>query len=208
MAEADSLCLYGPRVAAAVRAVNVYDFDGTLYRGDSTVDFWLYCLRRKPVLLRFLPLQVSGAVLYVLHLTDKRGFKERFYSFLRGLDGDPCLVEEFWDGGMKKIAGWYAEKRRDDDVVISASPEFLLRPVCARLGISRLIASGVEPRTGECTTPNCEGDEKVRRFRAEFGEDARIEEFFSDSKKDMPLAGLADRVFWVRKVNVVIDKEK
>ena len=37
--------------------IDVYDFDGTIYDGDSTVDFWLYCLRRKPSLLRFLPHQ-------------------------------------------------------------------------------------------------------------------------------------------------------
>ena len=27
--------------------IDVYDFDGTLYDGDSTVDFVLFCLRRR-----------------------------------------------------------------------------------------------------------------------------------------------------------------
>lgn len=29
--------------------MNVYDFDETIYDGDSTVDFYKYCLRRPSV---------------------------------------------------------------------------------------------------------------------------------------------------------------
>ena len=29
--------------------IDVYDFDGTIYDGDSTVDFVRFCLRRHPV---------------------------------------------------------------------------------------------------------------------------------------------------------------
>ena len=36
--------------------MNVYDFDGTIYDGDSSVDFWLYSIRKKPsVFLKCLP---------------------------------------------------------------------------------------------------------------------------------------------------------
>ena len=28
--------------------IDVYDFDGTIYDGDSTADFVLFCLRRHP----------------------------------------------------------------------------------------------------------------------------------------------------------------
>ena len=31
------------------------DFDGTLYSGDSTMDFLKYSFRKYPVLVRFLP---------------------------------------------------------------------------------------------------------------------------------------------------------
>lgn len=30
--------------------MNVYDFDKTIYNGDSTIDFYLYSLRKKPQL--------------------------------------------------------------------------------------------------------------------------------------------------------------
>ena len=45
--------------------IDVYDFDGTIYDGDSTFDFVLFCLRRHPVIVLSLPaLAVSGAKLF------------------------------------------------------------------------------------------------------------------------------------------------
>ena len=41
--------------------IDVYDFDGTIYDGDSTVDFTRFCLRRHPGVLAG-PLLVSGHV--------------------------------------------------------------------------------------------------------------------------------------------------
>ncbi|MGN0993694.1 MAG: hypothetical protein ACI4PD_01130, partial [Butyricicoccus sp.] len=35
--------------------MNVYDFDNTIYRGESTVDFFRFCLRKKPSMVRYLP---------------------------------------------------------------------------------------------------------------------------------------------------------
>ena len=35
--------------------MNVYDFDGTIYDGDSTLDFWYFCLKKHPQILLYLP---------------------------------------------------------------------------------------------------------------------------------------------------------
>lgn len=40
--------------------MNVYDFDGTVYRGDSTVDFWLFCLRKKLGLVKYIGKQFAA----------------------------------------------------------------------------------------------------------------------------------------------------
>ena len=40
--------------------IDIYDFDGTIFRGDSTRAFWLYCLRKKPALVKFLPSQIMA----------------------------------------------------------------------------------------------------------------------------------------------------
>ena len=61
--------------------MNVYDFDDTIFRGDSTRAFWAYCLKRAPGLARFLPRQCAAAVRYALGRTAKEAFKEAFFPF-------------------------------------------------------------------------------------------------------------------------------
>ena len=49
---------------------------------------------------------------------------------------------------------------------------------------------------------NCHGEEKVRRFREVYG-DAQIDEFYSDSLHDTPLAKEAKRAFLVKKDEIL-----
>lgn len=175
--------------------MNVYDFDKTIYRGDSTVDFFLFALRRRPALVRFLPKQAWGFICYGLGILDKTHLKETFFSFLSAIDTVP-LVQDFWQKNEHKIHRWYREGQQEDDVVISASPAFLLAPICHRLGVRHLIASEVDPHTGRFHGANCHGQEKVRRLTAEYG-DCRIDCFYSDSLSDLPLARMATKAFRV-----------
>jgi len=181
--------------------MNVYDFDGTLYSGDSTVDFFLYALKRNPLLLRYLPEQVAGFALYAAKKIDKNRLKQHFYSFLKGISAE-TLVEAFWDSHQDRIFSWYSSQQQPEDVVISASPDFLLRPICKRMGIQHLIASQVDSRTGACLGENCRGQEKVLRFRAVFG-DAVIHRFYSDSESDLPMAKLAQEAYRVEKGQIL-----
>ena len=60
--------------------VDVYDFDGTIYDGDSTVDYVRFCLRRHPRMLCALPrLALAG-----LRLATRRiGLTAVSYTHLR-----------------------------------------------------------------------------------------------------------------------------
>ncbi len=180
--------------------MNIFDFDGTLYAGDSTVDFILFSLKKHPSLLRFLPCQGLAAAEYLLKRIDKTAMKERFYRMFTGYDAQG-LLEEFWAAHCGKIFPWYPQLHEDTDVVISASPEFLLRPICDRLGIRHLIASRVDVRTGKYDGRNCWGPEKVVRLRQELGV-TRCDGFYSDSYSDQPLADIADRAFLVVKGSI------
>ncbi|MEE0264705.1 MAG: haloacid dehalogenase-like hydrolase, partial [Acutalibacteraceae bacterium] len=82
--------------------------------------------------------------------------------------------------------------------IISASPEFLLELPCQMLGIKYLMASRVDPKTGKYTGENCHGEEKVRRLYEKYPKDTVIEEFYSDSYSDTPLAKLAKKSFMVK----------
>ncbi|MGN0836653.1 MAG: HAD-IB family phosphatase [Akkermansia sp.] len=177
--------------------MNIYDFDKTIYRGDSSVDFCFFCLRRHPRALRFLPRFLFALLRYKVGRCEKEALKSAFFSFLRDVPDVAGCVEQFWRIHSSRIEAWYQQQRRADDVIISASPEFLLAPMAAQLGV-QLIATGVDTRTGALLTPNCKGAEKVRRLRALFGEAVRAEAFYSDSLSDTPLARLAERAYLIR----------
>ncbi len=189
-----------------VNRVNVYDFDGTIYNGDSSVDIYFFLLKRYPKLIAYFPKQILGMVRYKLHLSSKEEMKEMYFSFLKGVQTDKTFVDDFWKQNQNKIKEWYLNQKCKDDVIISASPEFLLKPICDILGIDNLIATKVELSSGKFLSKNCQGVEKVVRFKESFSE-AEIEAFYSDSKSDIYMAKLATKAFRVKK-NSIMDWEQ
>lgn len=177
--------------------MNVYDFDNTILKGDSTARFFAYCLLHCPKMWLDVPAQAANGLLYVLKIRKKQDFKQRMLGFLTRIGDVDARVDAFWKKNFSRIKPWYYEKRRPDDVVISASPEFLVKPACDRLGIRTIMGSPVDQHTGKFYGPNCHGEEKVRRFHQAFP-DARIDEFFSDSYSDTPLARLSQRAWLVK----------
>ena len=97
---------------------------------------------------------------------------------------------------MDGFSKYYLAQKRPDDVIISASPSFLLCDICKELGIGTLIASEADEKTGKWLRKNCYGAEKVVRYREIFG-DEKIDEFYSDSLSDSPLAEIAEKAFVV-----------
>lgn len=176
--------------------MNVYDFDHTIYPGDSTLDFWKFCVRRYPSALLSLPGAALSGALFKARLCSREAFKARFYCFLRHIPDVKDQADAFWRENLSRICPWYLAQRREDDLIISASPEFLILPACAALGV-QAIASPVSPETGELLGPNCRGEEKAIRLRRAFP-DEPVEGFWSDSRSDAPLARLAGRAFLVK----------
>ncbi len=167
--------------------MNAYDFDKTIYNGDSTAHFYFYCLKTQPQIAKWLPYQGWCFLLYMCKVYTKTQFKERFYKFFKSVKNIEQTVEDFWDKKIVNIKGWYLQSSREDDLIISASPEFLLRPAIRRLKLTKLIASRVDFHDGKYTGLNCWGAEKVKRLREEMP-DAEYDYFYSDSYSDTPLA--------------------
>ena len=176
--------------------MNVYDFDNTNYPGDSTLDFWRFCLRRHPAALRPLPGAILSGALFQVKLGTREQFKGSFYRFLRHVPDVDGAVSAFWAKNLSRISPWYLEQKQEDDLIISASPDFLILPVCRLLNV-RGIASPVAPDSGRLLGPNCRGAEKVARLDREYPA-APVEEFYSDSLSDAPLAQRARQAFLVK----------
>jgi putative flippase GtrA len=176
--------------------MNIYDFDNTIYDGDSSVDFYLFVLRKKPYLIVLLPSQIWGISLYLFGIYSKERMKETFFIFVRYITVQK-MVAHFWDHNHKKIKLWYLQQKQDTDVIISASPEFLLKPlICGYLGVN-LIASQLDPITGKFAGKNCFSEEKVIRLYNTYP-NCIIENFYSDSLADIPLAKKAQNSFNVK----------
>lgn len=175
--------------------MNAYDFDKTIYRHDSTVAFYLWCLRRYPRIALRWPDLMKNAYLYWRGKIDKRVFVERFHQYLRDVRDVPAEVERFWDCNMDKMHVWYRQTCREDDVLLSASPYFLVKPAADRLGIRYVFASPLNPETGLYEGERCSGCGKVKKL-LERWPDVQIEAFYSDSLSDAPMADIA-REAWL-----------
>ena len=176
--------------------MNVYDFDKTIYDGDSSVDFYKFSLKKYPSLIKYWPRQAKAALQYKLGKISKTDMKTVFYDFFKGIPDMDVHVGEFWMEHEQNLKMWYLEQKKDDDLIISASPEFLLRPVCKKLDVD-LIASIVDPRNGNNLRENCFGAEKVRRMKEKYRMED-MDEFYSDSYSDDPLAQYASESFFVK----------
>ena len=177
-------------------SIILYDFDNTIYRGDSSIDFYLYCLKNNWNLFKYFPKQLVHYLLFKLKIENRTIFKSNFFMFLAELEDVTQSVESFWDNNSKKIQNWYAEKDHSRDVIISASPDFLLAPLFSRFNIYTLIATEMNPLNGIIIGKNCYGDEKVNRLHRKIP-NAIVEEVYSDHASDIPILGLSDRAFVV-----------
>lgn len=181
--------------------MNVYDFDNTIYSGDSTKDFYLFCLKKHKKIVFLTPaLGIAFIKYYVFKKGTKTQFKEKMYKFLHYCDTQKD-VSDFWESNIGNIKDWYLKQKRNDDVIISASPQFLLKPLEKKLGFT-VIASKVDEKTGKYSGENCYWDEKVKRFR-EIYKDAEIDKFYSDHYSDEPLAQISKEAFIVEENNII-----
>ena len=95
--------------------IDVYDFDGTIYDGDSTFDFVLFCLRRHPGVALSLP-AIAGAG---LRLAVKQIGLTEFKSVLfNQMSRRFSLTEEaklFWqdEKTKAKLGAWFYDRPRD-----------------------------------------------------------------------------------------------
>lgn len=170
--------------------LDIYDFDKTLVPFDSGSRFIAYCLLHYPWIWICAPVILCAALLWVLHIISFTGLKKICYIFVPLIPLEKA-VKNFWDIHEKQVYPWFKERQREE-VVISASPDFLLEEIAKRIGIRHLICTRHNRKTGIIIGENCRDEEKVRRFRAQFPE-AVVQDVYSDSyTHDRPIFSLAN----------------
>ena len=184
----------------------LYDFDKTIYDGDSSFDFFLFCILKKPILITYIPKMAFAIIMYKLKIIDKTKMKTKLFSFLKRINNVDNYVQLFWDKNENKIKKFYIEKEHNKDIIISASPEFLLKPIAKKYMIKDLIGTTMDKKTGIIEGKNCWGEEKVKRFSKKYDK-KNIHEMYSDSYSDLPLLKLAEKSYIIKK-NVITEYKK
>ena len=181
--------------------INVYDFDKTIYNGDSTINFYLFCIKKNPIILILLPVTILYFILYKCKIVNKLKFKEKFFLFLKFVPNVDDMIELFWNKNIKKFKSWFNNDKSNNKIIISASPEFLLKPIINKIGAIDIIASKVDNSTGRFNSQNCYGEEKVRRINEKYN-NYIIENFYSDSLSDIFLAQISKNSYLVKRDNI------
>ena len=181
--------------------MRVFDFDNTIYKGESALDFFLYYLKKYPFqVVKYVPEFTKGVIKY------KRGklsidealasyssiFKECCASF----ENIPEEIERFCKKNEHKIKPFYLEMRRPDDVILSASPEIVLNVFLNKIGVKNVIGSKLDIETGEVHSI-CYRDNKIGRFKEQYP-DTVIDEFYTDSFNDKPFMDISENVYFVK----------
>lgn len=193
-----------------MKQIAIYDFDGTLYNGETISDFYFFCAKYKKRLYLWLPYFALLYLLKLLHLISLQFFKQEAFRFFgRRISTD--MVYKFWGVKKKYILPWvYRELKNDRKrgyylICISATPEFLLSGIVLKyLKFDALIGTRLNPRDNrKIIGKNCKGKEKVARLynflKKNNIKDYKIKKMVSDSKADMPLYKIAENKFYVDK---------
>lgn len=181
--------------------MRVYDFDGTVYDGESSVDFFLWSLKKHPKNLKLLPKVLKMLWRYKrLRVSEEELFcviAKYGMEFLRCFDDIEKEISLFWDSHEKKIKNWYLAQKTPEDVFLSASPEILVGELARRIGVKNTIASRLDIESGKVINL-CYRKNKCARFYEAFP-DTEMEEFYTDSENDREVFKTAGRVYLVRK---------
>ncbi len=187
----------------------LFDFDGTLIRGDSIILLCLYARRKGLMSARGAAAVAWTALLYGLRLCPPRTSKERALSFLRGRSAaevgdiardfvETVLVPRLRPEGLEAIRRHRAEGH--EVLLVSASSIFYLKLLKDTLGVTDIIATKLDATEngvfeGRVCGENCRGVEKGLRL-AEYlaatdGElDYESSVAYGDSCGDLPMLRL------------------
>ncbi len=184
--------------------MNIYDFDNTILKGDSSIKFIKYSLIRHPLLVIKSFLKAFKECVKLLFKKSNLGLiKSELFSFVKNLNDFDNYINNFIIKNQRYVKNFYLEQQSDNDVVISASFDFIIIPFCKSLGIKNIIATKYDVKKGHIIGNNCKGEEKVKRFH-ELYPKALVKNAYSDSLSDIPMFNLAKNAYLVKDDELIL----
>ena len=184
--------------------MNVYDFDGTIFPTDCSIGFCFWCMKTRPKMwFTFAPKAIKNIILRKTGRIPEYQMQREFFGYLTMVDNFDEEIERYWDKNEKKIAPWYLAQKRPDDLIISASPDCIIGPIAKRLGVN-FMATEYDREFGVFTNNLMYAQEKAQ-YMIDHGFPV-IDNFYSDSLADTPLALCAEKAHLVKdKASTVVD---
>jgi len=184
--------------------MNVYDFDGTIFYSDCSIGFAIWCMMRHPKLwFTFLPGMIKSLIMHKMGKLPNYLLQRKMFSYLTMIDDFDIQIERYWDKYENRISAWYLAQKRSDDLIISASPDCIIGPIARRLGVN-FIATEYDREYGVFLNNLMYAKEKAK-YIFDHGFPI-IENFYSDSLADTPLALCAEKAHLViNKATTVTD---
>jgi phosphatidylglycerophosphatase C len=204
MSDMGTLKGFRQSVAKGVPVV-AFDFDGTLTIRDSFTAFLRW--RAGPGGWALGLVRMAPAVAAYARDRDRGRIKAASVKeFLKGVSRAELereadrFADQAWAGFMRPDAlevwnDWGAKGAHR--VIVTASPETTVAPFARRLGAEGLLGTHLsfdsqDRITGAFDTPNCRGEEKVRRLHAAYGDDLRLAAAYGDTSGDTEMIAAAE----------------
>jgi len=183
--------------------MNIYDFDNTIFDGDCSLGFYLYSWKVMPLKMSWYLFKTIGwSILYLFRRINYHEIKEKIFSYVTEIKDLDKVVNNYWDKNDYRIKKFYLDQQKNNDVIISASFDFILKPIIKRLGIKNLICTKYNVKTGKIIGPNTRDFEKVKLFKKEF-KNVKVENAYSDSASDIPMLDLANKAYVVKGSKII-----
>ena len=180
--------------------MKVFDFDNTLYKGESTFDFAMYVIKRKKSLLKYTPTVLKLLYKYKVCKMDIDAFTKNLEKnakpFLENQELIQDLVSEFWEENIGKLYPKMLNKIEKEDVVITTSPRFLIEGIRDVLNTNHVLTTEIDLENGKIDYLNFK-ENKVKSFYKYYGK-KKVEELYTDSYNDKPLMEISESVYLVK----------
>ena len=194
-----------------MRKIYAFDFDGTLTTKDTLLEFIRFAKGSGQMFRGFL-LFSPLLILMKLHLFPNWKVKQKIFSyFFKGMKIDDfnALCTRFAKqnrhllrpAGIEKVRQTI-DKEHTTVLIISASIDNWVRPFFDEIDKkTQVLGTQIEIKegrlTGQFTTKNCYGEEKVNRLTALYPHREAYELIaFGDSRGDKELLDFADKAFY------------
>ena len=136
---------------------NLYDFDGTIYNGNSSIDFFIFCLFQNTNLVKYIPKNLSDLIRVKTKLLELSKSQNDYCQFLTEIENIDSLILNFWKYNNRKI------KR------------------CNHLKVNS-IATRVDKNTGKILEL-CYQDQKLKMLNEKYPNEI-FDSFYTDSLND------------------------